>query len=251
MASLSYHETLKIFVAAVMAFSVAAADQDCSNLTSVKGMCNMTSFPDLCYNSLVPKIGSNAKPQVIYKQSAEVALAEVSKASLDFAVNGKLEQLVKDKMPNNRLALSALQSCRIFFSLALDNINNSLSSTELTSPETRDNIRTWLSAACADLQTCEDGFDDLSDEIRNIVTEKLKNSTEYTENSLAIITEIDRCASSTMEANKNCYTGQELSRYTGDHGPNCFSSKGRKLLQAANPNTVNSDLVLAHGASGN
>lgn len=249
--SVSHHETLKIFIAAAIAFSLAAADEDCSNLTSVKDMCKTTFSPNLCYNSLFPVIGSYAEPQIIYKQSAEVALDEVSKASLNFAVNGTLEQILIKKMPNNRLAFSALESCRLMFSLALYNINISLSSIDLTSPETREDIRTRLSATDADLETCEDGFDDISDEIRNLVSEKLKNSTEYTVNSLDIITKIDRCAGSTMEVNKNCYKGQEPSRCRGDHNPYCLSYKGRKLLETPNPSSVNSDLVMAKGGSGN
>ncbi|KAL0360113.1 UNVERIFIED_CONTAM: hypothetical protein Sradi_3695800 [Sesamum radiatum] len=225
MASLSYHETLTILIASVMAVSVAAAYQECSNQKSVKDYCNVTSFPDLCYDSLVPKIGSGiTQPQEIYNQSAELALAEVSKASLDFAVDGTLQQLIVGKT-SNRSALSALECCRVLFSLALDNIDTSLSWSDVTIPENRDGIRTWLGAADADLEKCQDGFNDFSYEIRDLVTETLKNSTEYIINSIDIITEIGRCASSTMEGNKNCYKG--------DHNPYCMSIKGRKLLKAA------------------
>ncbi|KAL2231907.1 putative pectinesterase/pectinesterase inhibitor 24 [Sesamum indicum] len=244
MASLSYHETLTILIASVMAVSVAAAYQECSNQKSVKDYCNVTSFPDLCYNSLVPKIGSGiTEPQEIYNQSAELALAEVSKASLEFAVNGKLQQLIIGKTSDNRSALSAIESCRVLFSLALDTINTSLSSSDVTTPENRDSIRIWLGAADADLETCQDGFDNFSYDIRDLVAENLKNSTEYIIISLDIISEIDRCASSTMEGNKNCYKG--------DHNPYCLSIKGRKLLQAASPNIANSDVVMARVGSGN
>ncbi|KAK6114779.1 hypothetical protein DH2020_007048 [Rehmannia glutinosa] len=200
MASLFSHQTLTIFIASLMAFSVLASDQYCNNLTSVKNICKTTQFPDLCYKSLVPKIGSDANPQLIYKQSAELALSEISKASLDFATNGKIEQLIQKIMPNNRLALSALESCRTFLSLASYNVNNTLSS---STGVTRDDIRTWLSAANADLETCKYGFADLAEDVRNVVVDKLKNSTEFTINSLAIITEIDKCERSKMEANKN------------------------------------------------
>ncbi|KAK4413293.1 hypothetical protein Salat_2741900 [Sesamum alatum] len=236
MASVSYHETLTILIASVMAVCVAAAQQECSNLNSVEDFCNATSFPDLCYDSLVPKNGSSIRtqpPQEIYNQSAELALSEVSKVLLEFAVNGTLEQLIVARTSDNRLALRAMESCRVLFSLALDNIHTCLSSSDVTTPENRASLRTWMGAAEADLQTCQDGFDGLSYEIRDLVTETQKNSTEYVINSIDIICAIDRCANSTMDGNKN------------------LSIKGRKLLQAARPKTVNSDVVMAKGGSGN
>ncbi|KAL0314201.1 UNVERIFIED_CONTAM: hypothetical protein Sangu_2264500 [Sesamum angustifolium] len=146
MASLSYHETLTILIASVVAVSVAAAYQECSNQKSVKDYCN---------------IGLGiTQPQEIYSQSAELVLAEVSKALLDFAVNGRLQQLILGKTSDKKSALKALERCRVPFSIVLDNINTSLSSYDVTTPENRDGIRIWLGAADDDLEMCQDGFDD-------------------------------------------------------------------------------------------
>ncbi|KAI3464405.1 hypothetical protein Pfo_021068 [Paulownia fortunei] len=262
MASQSYHETSMIFIAAIVASSAVAASQDkvveyrC-NFTSVKYLCEVTLFPDSCQSSIVHIIDSNNtwpnQLLLIYEQSTLAAMAGVSNASPDFSVNGTLEKLVTNKMPNNRLALSALESCRVLLSLALDNINNSLSSSDelLSSHETRDNIRTWLSAAGADLQTCSDGFGDLVYDVRKLVLEKLRNSTEYSSNSLAIITLIDRCLGSTMESNKSGFIGQNLLSHNHDHTPYWLTSNDRKLLLAMNPNLIKPDLVVAQDGSGN
>lgn len=91
------------------------------------------------------------------------------------------------------ILLSALESCRYFLSLALYNLNLSKATGDsaLTTYETRTNFRTWLSAAGADLQTCIDGFEYASDEIRKMVSANLDNSTQLITTSLAIICKID------------------------------------------------------------
>ncbi|XP_075512137.1 putative pectinesterase/pectinesterase inhibitor 46 [Primulina tabacum] len=97
-------------------------------------------------------------------------------------------------------ALSAMGTCRELLSLAMDNLKKS-------SEKSHDNIRSWLSTATTDLQTCGDGFEDLSKQVRKIAEAKLKNSTEYTSNTLAIATGIGKYEKATrkhqQKANSN------------------------------------------------
>ncbi|KAG8378398.1 hypothetical protein BUALT_Bualt08G0133300 [Buddleja alternifolia] len=289
MASQSYHATLKIVVAALMAFSIAmyqerTVESGYSNLTSfpdscykslipiivttiafvlassqeavvksgckttsIKDICDVTLFPSSCYNSLNPMIRSNiTQTEQIFEQATKAAMAELSRASLDFAVNGTIERLVNISMPNDGYALSAVSSCRDLLSLAMSDLNNSFTSTQFTSVVTIDNIKSWLCAAGDDLQTCIDGFDDLVTNVRNLVFETLKKSTEYTSNSLAIIDQIDKCANSTTSnSHKFDFTRRE---YFSSHDPYWLSSNDRRLLQAVN---IYPDVVVAKDGSGN
>ncbi|KAK6132403.1 hypothetical protein DH2020_033842 [Rehmannia glutinosa] len=225
-----------------MAVSVLAADQDCSNLGSVRVMCNATLYPDLCYNSLVSKIGPNAKPQLIYKQSAEVALSEVSKALYpDSCQNSCNFTSIKD------LSLSAVESCRILFSLAIDNINNTLSSSQelMSSYSARFDMRIWLSAAETDVQTCADGFNELVYDVSKVVHDKLDNSTKYASNSLAIVSRIDSCL-----ARIDSCLGTKTESNKSDNVPYWLASYERKGLLGIEPNQIRADIVVAKDGSG-
>ncbi|GFQ05949.1 hypothetical protein PHJA_002738900 [Phtheirospermum japonicum] len=204
MAFLSLHQTLSIFIAAIMAFSVLASDdKHCGDLSSVENICKTTEFPDLCYTSLVPKIGLFADPQQIYRQSAQIALCELWKASAAFAENSSLEQLIAKILPGNESATSALLDCRLLLvSHASSNVYDSLSLNEkiIISSNARKNVLKLLSGAVSDLEGCVNGFTNLSLKLRNVVLRKLKKSAEYTLNSLYIVDEIDRCL---VEATKN------------------------------------------------
>ncbi|KZV33079.1 Pectinesterase [Dorcoceras hygrometricum] len=185
--------------------STGAESPECSKINSAKEICTLTQFPNSCYNTLVQGLAPNdtTQPEIIYMKSVQVAMAEVQRTAHDFSENGKLQKLVarlsNDKIP----ALSAMGTCREVLALAMDNVNQSSLMDGSSLEKSCDNIRTRLSAAATDLQTCQDGFEDLSMELRSIVVAKLKRSTEYTSNTLAIATEIGKCESATRKANSN------------------------------------------------
>ncbi|XP_073051708.1 putative pectinesterase/pectinesterase inhibitor 24 [Primulina eburnea] len=200
-----YNGNLTFLLLITILFCVTATEDEraeCSKINSVEEICTLTMFPNSCYNSLVMNLAPNVptRPEIIYMKSVRVAMAEVSRTTHDFSENGTLQKLVVGKSKDKEPALSAMGICRELLSLAMDNVNKSSSSNDGSSFEkSYDHIRSWLSAAATDLQTCEDGFEDLSKEVRNIAAVKLKNSTEYTSNTLAIATEIGKCKKATRE----------------------------------------------------
>ncbi|XP_073275498.1 putative pectinesterase/pectinesterase inhibitor 24 [Primulina huaijiensis] len=201
-----YNGNLAFLLLITMLFCVTATEDEsaeCSKINSVEEICTLTMFPNSCYNSLVMNLAPNVttQPEIIYMKSVQVTMAEVSRTTRDFSENGTLQKLVVRKSKDKEPALSAMGICRELLSLAMDNVNKSSSSNDGSSLEkiSYENIRSWLSAAATDLQTCEDGFEDLSKEVRNIAAVKLKNSTEYTSNTLAIATEIGKCEKATRE----------------------------------------------------
>ncbi|GMJ14332.1 root hair specific 12 [Hibiscus trionum] len=145
--------------------------------TSIKAVCDVTLYRDSCYNSLSPLANATElTPQDIFRLSMEVAVSEISKASRFFS--------------DDNTTVSATENCRELLSLAIDHLNDSLSSTTATNVEAVvDDLRTWLSSAKTYQQTCIDGFKEINDDS---IDNRMKLSLELTSNSLAIITWISK-----------------------------------------------------------
>ncbi|KAK4483863.1 hypothetical protein RD792_011072 [Penstemon davidsonii] len=203
---MAFHKTFLIFISTLLAFSLAASQET----TPDKVIC---------------------KPQD-YKQSAQAAIVELSKTAPDFAINGSLHQLITIKKPNNKLAFPTLESCVELISLAIDSLNMSVSVTNLTSVDDQNTIKMLLCSTGSHIQTCIDGFDDFDYEVRDLVIKKLRMPTEFTRNSLDIVSQINRCLRLTTEPKRE------------EHW---LSSKDRRRLKAA----AKPNVVVAKDGSGN
>lgn len=206
-------------------------------VTSVKRVCDATLSPDSCYVHFKHMIESNVtQSQTALKNSIRLTMEQLSKASLDFAVDGAVEILINSSKPNNGLALSALGSCRELLSLAMDNLNKSLSCSVQTA-ESRGNLMSWLCATSSDLQTCVDGFDDLVRGVRNYVFEKLKTPLDQTTNSSTIMALIHSC----------CIAKTDMHHSRDNDYPSWLSSEHRRILQGSK---INANVVVAKDGSG-
>ncbi|KAK6146602.1 hypothetical protein DH2020_020471 [Rehmannia glutinosa] len=167
---------------------------------------------------------------------------EITRVSKNFSENGTLAQTIKHT--NEKILISALESCRDFLSLALYNLNLSLpTSGSVTTHETRTNFRTWLSAADADLQACMYDFEYTRDDARKAVAANLDNSTKLVTNSLAIISKTDDFMSSDEEPSV-------IDIIDTSSEPTWLSFEDRKLLQNRKQ-MMNPDAVVAADGSGN
>ncbi|PIN02145.1 Pectinesterase [Handroanthus impetiginosus] len=226
-----------VVLAAVIVAAVIGASQTKNNksggdkkslLSTVKAICSSTLYPDSCYNSLAPLVTSdNLKPQDLYKLSVQVAINELSKASENFINNGAKKFNITDKK-----TLLAIESCQELLNLSLDHLNNSLSIRDMTVFEAFDDLRTWLSSAGTYQQTCIDELENASQELTIFTNENFKNSTEYTSNSLAIVTSFEE----SISALGNIKRRRLMS----------FS----KLLQTSNSSNIKADVVVAKDGSG-
>ncbi|CAA2995433.1 probable pectinesterase pectinesterase inhibitor 46 [Olea europaea subsp. europaea] len=215
-------------------------DENKSMSSAIKGLCNVTLYPDSCYNSLSPMVKSgNFKPEYIYKLAVQVAIDELSKASNDFLDNGNKKFNVTDQT-----TLAALESCQELISLALDHLNDSLSIEDMKLFEAFEDLRTWLSSAGTYQQTCIDGLENGSNGLHSILVQNLKNSTEYTSNSLAIISSIEDSIDSLGSIGR-----RRLMSFNADEAPNWLSFKDRKLLQAPS-SKIKADAVVTKDGSG-
>ncbi|XP_055829352.1 probable pectinesterase/pectinesterase inhibitor 46 [Solanum dulcamara] len=205
--------------------------------TAIKAVCDITLYPQSCYNSLGHLATSNnLKVQDIYKLSVKVAVDELSRASDEFFNSPELKNI------SDPMAIKAIESCHDLLSLALDSLNDSLSIPNKSLLEAFSDLKTTLSAAGTYQQTCIDGFGNIT------AKHNLKNSGEYISNSLAIIDNIDESVQNSMDSiNSLGGIGRRrrlLMDFDGDF-PRWMSSKDRKLLQSTKV-----DVVVAQDGTG-
>lgn len=223
--------------------------------SAIRASCSVTLYPDSCYQSLAPYVKSGKiKPKDIFKLSVQVAIDELSNAYRDFEDGGGLKKLIDNNNIDN-MTLAALESCQELVSLALDHLNSSLSfntnESDKSLLEVFGDFRTWLSSAGTYQQTCIDSFDNAtSGMISTFVQQRLKNSTVFTSNSLAMVTELE----SSMESiNGLGEIGKRrrlmMNSDDEEEGPKWLSSMDRKLLQSKT-SQIKADAVVAKDGSG-
>lgn len=153
---------------------------------SLKAMCSVTRYPDSCYSSISSAKGANLTndPEKLFKFSLTVATDALSKVS---ALTDTFT------IPSNDKRLEeALKDCKELFDDAIDRFNDSLASMQagqgekLLTPSKIDDLKTWLSAAVTDQETCLDGFEGTTGDIKVKMEKAMVNSMQFTSNSLAI-----------------------------------------------------------------
>ncbi|KAF5199556.1 Pectinesterase [Thalictrum thalictroides] len=167
-----------------------------SSSSSIKAICSVTQYPDSCFSSLSSSLllDSNQKaaavdPQQLFKLSMQIAVNELSKLS---SLPDKLIPTIDD----DPLVKAALQNCKDLFEDSIDELNSSMElvnqNQQLSSSSIKiEDIKTWVSTAITNQETCLDGLDetqksDLLSQMKNA----MKNSTEFSSNSLAIVAKI-------------------------------------------------------------
>ncbi|XP_011628481.1 pectinesterase 3 [Amborella trichopoda] len=243
---------------------------------SIKAVCSVTKNPTSCFSSLSQAADPNQiDPEDIFKLSLKVSMNELEKAS---TIPAKLGEKVNDKR-----ALAAIKDCSELIADAIDQLNNSLSAMVDDSGHLKlagkvEDLRTWLSAAITDQETCFDGFENVSGPYLHQLQASLKNATEFTSNSLAIAGKIMDIVSSLgfqlhrrrllgFSGNspvnnrrlldfsgefpsENSFSGDLAAnnKVPGDF-PEWISAKDRRFLQGTDPRS-SADAVVAQDGSG-
>ncbi|GKB44045.1 pectinesterase 3 [Tanacetum coccineum] len=160
-----------------------------SSAQSIKAVCSQTRYPESCYNSLSDVNKSNSTdPEELLKLSLEVVYNSLSELSL-FPKN--LENLTQDVKVKN-----ALEVCGTVLDDAVDYLRDSMSSMDvksgdkLLSVKKIDDLKTWLSTAITNQDTCLDSLDEMNATFVDDIRSKMQNSSEYASNSLAIVSKI-------------------------------------------------------------
>ncbi|CAN6703506.1 unnamed protein product [Malus baccata var. baccata] len=210
--------------------------------TSVKAVCDVTLYLDSCYSSLSPLVNSNnVKPEELFKLAVQVAINELTKAASHFSAGGVLNATAKD-----RKSVGALKDCQDLLSLALDHLNDTLSDAN-SLVDMFDDLTTWLSSSGTYQQTCIEGFDEVKGELKDKVFGYLKNSTELTSNSLAIVSWISKILNSVKL--RRLLTHPDPTDSYSQGVPEWLHRKDRKLLQSSDLRKK-ADIVVARDGSG-
>ncbi|KAG2679223.1 hypothetical protein I3760_11G041200 [Carya illinoinensis] len=153
-------------------------------LSSIRAVCEVTRYPESCFSSisslnLNPNLMSPepADPEAIFKLSLRVSIAELSN--------------FKPTISNSNEV--ALGDCRSLIEDAMGRLNDSLVAMDvgpgekvLTEAKIGD-LKTWISAAMTDQETCLDGLEEMESTALQAVKTKMQKAREYTSNSLAIL----------------------------------------------------------------
>ncbi|XP_019160485.1 PREDICTED: pectinesterase-like [Ipomoea nil] len=215
---------------------------DRSLSATFKAICDATLYPDSCYASLGPAaMSDNLRPQDIYKLSVRIAVGELSRAS-DAFFNGDAFRKISDPM-----AARALETCRDLLSLAMENLNDSLAIPEKTLFQSFSDLKTWLSSAGTNMETCADSFSNTTHELSTMVLKNLKNSSELTSNSLAILSEVEKSIEYSVGILGSVGKRRRLMNLDP---PTWLSSHDRRLLVESSSWGLKIDFVVAKDGSG-
>ncbi|KAF7813966.1 Pectinesterase 3 [Senna tora] len=218
---------------------------------SLKAVCDATRYPDSCRTSIASHLSysnTTTDPESLFKLSLLVAIDEVSKLATTY--RSELRANAKD--PREQRAIDV---CGIVLDDAVDSLNESISSLEaagggkktILSPAEISDLKTWLSATISNQETCLDAVEELNSTNSKAILRDLRiamrNSTEFTSNSLAIVTKIIG-----VLANFNLPIHRRLLG-SGSHIPDWVGLAERRLLQLET-NKTTPDVVVAKDGTG-
>ncbi|VFR00123.1 unnamed protein product [Cuscuta campestris] len=159
---------------------------------AVKALCSVTSHKDSCVSSLSQVAGSGATdPKKLFAVSLKVAGDSLTKLS---SRPSEWKTGVHDEGVKN-----AFSVCEDVFHDAVGRLDDSVTSADggddkknLFSASTVADLKTWLSSSITDQETCLDALDEIkaNASIVGKVKSAMKDSAEFSSNSLAIVTHI-------------------------------------------------------------
>ncbi|KAG0492399.1 hypothetical protein HPP92_005797 [Vanilla planifolia] len=204
--------------------------------SSIKAMCNGTLYPDSCYASLSPAVTnySGLDPAALFRFSLQAAKEAISSAS------GFFDDPTVRAAVHDNFSADSISDCKQLLTLAATHIEDCFSSGDFTNESFIDDLKTWLSASITDLHTCLDGLDPKLNELKARVAITMKNSTELTSNSLALLRQIEDFVSPLKFRRRRLF---------GEHPP-WMSSADRRRLTSSSDWSKKANAVVAKDGSG-
>lgn len=157
------------------------------NTKYIKKSCRVTTYPRLCYNSLsiyAAKIKNN--PGLLAGAALNVSLAATRETSPIMNRLSKLHGL-------KPMVAAAVVDCVEEIGDSVDELRQSVSEMGHAGGSefelVMDDIKTWVSAALTDYDTCMDGFAgrDTNGKVKNVVRRHIAKVAHLTSNALALI----------------------------------------------------------------
>ncbi|RLN36099.1 pectinesterase-like [Panicum miliaceum] len=145
---------------------------------SIKAMCSQTDYTDACEQSIGKAANASAtSPTDIVRTAVEV-IGDAIKQAFDRA------DLI---LSNDPRVKAAVADCKEIFGDAKDDLNRTVKGVDAKDGLSKEGyqLRIWLSAVIAHMETCIDGFPD--DDFKVKVKDSFTNGKELTSNALALI----------------------------------------------------------------
>ncbi|KAF5450687.1 hypothetical protein F2P56_031017 [Juglans regia] len=156
--------------------------------------CNSTTYPQLCYTSLSPYASKiKANPKKLCKTSLSLGLEAAQNASSIVS-----KQLIKQKGSLTNSETAVIKDCIVNIKNSIDELRESLDAMDKLSGWDKEfqmsNIKTWVSAALTDENTCLDGFEEgqeISEKVKNKVRKRILEVARLTSNALYLINNLN------------------------------------------------------------
>ncbi|KAI3920685.1 hypothetical protein MKW92_021046 [Papaver armeniacum] len=239
--------------------SPSAAAKPLTLSQSIKAVCSVTQYPDSCFASISSMYNGSSNnpvdPKELFLLSLKSAVKELSGLTSlpDDIISGKINGV-------DRRVENALLDCKSLFDDAIDELNSSISSItngghdqDLLSTGKIENIKTWLSSAITDQETCLDGLTEMntSTPIHDRVESAMKNSTEFTSNSLAIVAKILPMLEKFKIPIHRQLMGHKQHRFiSAKRFPEWVHPRDRRLLLQDDQNVISPDLTVDQNGGG-
>ncbi|GAA0174504.1 esterase [Lithospermum erythrorhizon] len=156
---------------------------------ALKAVCGVTQNQESCFSSISELESTNTTdPEKIFQLSLKVVTNSLQKLS-----NLPQEWMNKAENP---MVKKAITICQNVIDDAIDRLNESIALSEVNNGEKIQSVsivndlKTWLSTAITDQETCLEALEEVNATIVEEVRHLMKNSTEFASNSLAIVTKI-------------------------------------------------------------
>ncbi|MFS7939761.1 putative pectinesterase [Helianthus anomalus] len=155
---------------------------------SIKTVCAVTQHPDTCFTDVVSvNSGNNAvNPVVIFNLTLQLAVTELTN------VSSLPKTLISNS--NDLRTGSALRDCANLFDDAVSQLSRSVESMRgesVLTVEKVGDLKTWISAAMTDQETCVDGLEEMGSTAVDEVKMKVQRSRVCMSNSLAILSHME------------------------------------------------------------
>ncbi|XP_031474524.1 pectinesterase-like [Nymphaea colorata] len=217
--------------------------------TSIKAMCALTTYPGQCSSSLENVTATNvANPDEFFLLTLQVAMNELLRVA---SVPAKLANQTED-----RLLRKALANCHFLMEDSIYGINSTILALHKANVEKKlnesqvDDLKTWLSAALTNFDTCLDGLENTTGSFNESMHTTLTNSTQFTSNSLAVVAKILELLSKSSlpigGAQRRLLSSAPV-QVSEDGFPTWLSAEDRRLLR---PSNIKADIVVAKDGSG-
>ncbi|CAI9092549.1 OLC1v1027826C2 [Oldenlandia corymbosa var. corymbosa] len=212
---------------------------------AISRTCSKTRFPALCVDSLVQFPGAlTASDKDLVHITVNMTLQRLGKALYDVT---DISNLVMDTSSR-----SAYDDCLELLADSVDLLARSLTSVSPVSGGgargTSEDVRTWLSAALTNQDTCTDGFDEVGgSKVKDTMSAKVKDLSELVSNCLAIYSAAggDDDFSGIPIGNRRLLSSSAAE----EEFPGWFSKRDRMLLESP-VSSIQADIIVSQDGNG-